>query len=877
MELEKINNQAVKMSYEHLQEKPIEHYINQFINNKIINKDKDPEVEEIIKIYWNLQDPNSYFNYFINPIQQSLTALFKENPNIIEKLYKCRSKFNEQTKRYTESVQAIVTFGRYNMFTTEFDNDADNPAVSDGKTGWNEKGGYVNKQFCLLFANKHSSFMESIVSPDDKRYATGLNKAFSELKKSSYLKLSSISSMFAPTMGTLESSAYVDGNDQYAHTSYKEKMERKNKNSQTYDICFGNMFNRTNDRINKFYDSKYMNQDEIERQNIDVSDIYSGLISKYGIIETHSLDKEKYREELDKYLKNAEFREDNPQLFTYTWNRFNSRYELLLNAFVDRAIMSIHQSMVDYLISIYENSFTIPQLMRYYCPGTMIKIDTPYGVPQCAMVLYTKYGSSRISRGNGLTVYIFNPNIVKTENILIHDYEGSNSTLTNNRFDFRDNTQKQNSIIPATEREYTINTIASPNRGDTIFKYFQPTHSVSLMTDDDVRNQFEYNKLRLSMMSKPVVKDLDGIYFTNTFLGSDATKNVPVESKGRVIVDCSVTKSIYSDYNPEELDLSKTFNDVITECTLESYKNNVVYPGLPFTKGGSTNKETFIVTSKDMYDDIRYLLSLPVTIPIFSLTNKMWALAKVNELAEPIYKDAAFNDLVLKDDIKKFILDISKYQNKNNFKDIIKGKESGSIFLLCGSPGCGKTLTAEAIAENLHRPLYKITAGELGTNNKDIDYNLDRILTQVVRWNAILLIDEADVYIEKRTDNNITRNAIVSIFLRQLEYYKGVLFLTTNRSDNIDPAFLSRVTQVFDYPELTDDERLIIWKNLMNYQDVKLDDQQASTLSKYKLNGRQIKNAIRAAIARALASKTKLTYALIIETLEIMTTINIQK
>ena len=51
----------------------------------------------------------------------------------------------------------------------------------------------------------------------------------------------------------------------------------------------------------------------------------------------------------------------------------------------------------------------------------------------------------------------------------------------------------------------------------------------------------------------------------------------------------------------------------------------------------------------------------------------------------------------------------------------------------------------------------------------------------VARWEAVLLLDEADVFLEARSTHDLERNKLVSIFLRVLEYYEGILFLTTNR------------------------------------------------------------------------------------------------
>ncbi len=80
------------------------------------------------------------------------------------------------------------------------------------------------------------------------------------------------------------------------------------------------------------------------------------------------------------------------------------------------------------------------------------------------------------------------------------------------------------------------------------------------------------------------------------------------------------------------------------------------------------------------------------------------------------WDDGAFDALVLGQKQKTLIhsLVLQHANNDNDFDDIIKGKGRGLIGLLSGTPGCGKTLTAEAVAEVTHKPLYTLSAGELG-------------------------------------------------------------------------------------------------------------------------------------------------------------------
>lgn len=143
--------------------------------------------------------------------------------------------------------------------------------------------------------------------------------------------------------------------------------------------------------------------------------------------------------------------------------------------------------------------------------------------------------------------------------------------------------------------------------------------------------------------------------------------------------------------------------------------------------------------------------------------------------------------------------------------DIIEGKTAGNVILCKGVPGVGKTLTAEIYSELIQRPLYLLHSGSLGTNAKDIEANLRVIFARAERWNCVLLLDEADVFIVTR-GNNIEQNAIVAEFLRTMEYFSGLLFMTTNRPSDIDEAIISRCAAIIEYQIPTPENAARIWQ-----------------------------------------------------------------
>ena len=72
-------------------------------------------------------------------------------------------------------------------------------------------------------------------------------------------------------------------------------------------------------------------------------------------------------------------------------------------------------------------------------------------------------------------------------------------------------------------------------------------------------------------------------------------------------------------------------------------------------------------------------------------------------------------------------------------------------------------------------------------------------------WNAILLLDEADVFLEQCSTQDLVRNGLVSVFLRKLEYCQAIMFMTTNRASQFDEAVLSRIHLMLRYENLGTD------------------------------------------------------------------------
>ncbi|KAI1172520.1 P-loop containing nucleoside triphosphate hydrolase protein [Nemania sp. FL0916] len=195
--------------------------------------------------------------------------------------------------------------------------------------------------------------------------------------------------------------------------------------------------------------------------------------------------------------------------------------------------------------------------------------------------------------------------------------------------------------------------------------------------------------------------------------------------------------------------------------------------------------------------------------------------------------------------------------------DLVVGKGKGLIMLFHGPPGLGKTSTAECLAAYAHKPLFPITAADIGTTPQEVEMSLQTIFGLSQRWECILLFDEADIILQARDRDNFGRNAIVTVFLRTLEYYSGILIMTTNRVGIVDEAFKSRIHVTLYFPKLDLESFLMIWQTALQRlrydKDIDIDEKRIMRFARevwkrskdHPMNGRDIQNTIQSAVALA--------------------------
>lgn len=195
----------------------------------------------------------------------------------------------------------------------------------------------------------------------------------------------------------------------------------------------------------------------------------------------------------------------------------------------------------------------------------------------------------------------------------------------------------------------------------------------------------------------------------------------------------------------------------------------------------------------------------PAFVEGYVLNSRVWAKLNLDSMTSIQNTGNNFDTLQIPQDHKDSLNALVNDHSSTRFGlDIVPGKGRGIIILLHGRPGVGKTATAEAMAADMGRPLYPITYADLGDKPSTIETNLKRIFRYGQRWNCVLLLDEADVFLMSRDKEDTNRNSIVSIFLRNFEWYPGITFLTTNRLEYFDEGVLDRVHLKLKYPKLSE-------------------------------------------------------------------------
>ncbi len=225
----------------------------------------------------------------------------------------------------------------------------------------------------------------------------------------------------------------------------------------------------------------------------------------------------------------------------------------------------------------------------------------------------------------------------------------------------------------------------------------------------------------------------------------------------------------------------------------------------------------------------------------------------------------SFEDVILSNQ-KKQAIEIALSQQKYHSlifetwgfaKKIPYGNSLTMLF--SGPPGTGKTMMAEAIAQNLGKKL--LVANYAQIQNMYVGETEKRIVATFKRakeLEGVLLWDEADaMFYSRDMASHSWEYRDVNVILQELERFQGVVILTTNRTVSLDQALERRISLkvTFELPGV--EQRKQIWKSLIPTEAPLSPNVDVSYLAeKYEVAGGTIKNAILHAARYAAYNKS---------------------
>ncbi|KAL9027204.1 MAG: hypothetical protein Q9196_004243 [Gyalolechia fulgens] len=222
------------------------------------------------------------------------------------------------------------------------------------------------------------------------------------------------------------------------------------------------------------------------------------------------------------------------------------------------------------------------------------------------------------------------------------------------------------------------------------------------------------------------------------------------------------------------------------------------------------------------YLEDRHYLLCPSIIRGFSLRDKQWETYDVDKLSDVKWEphDNALNDLVLEPHKKKQIkANCRSAQSRQESPDLLEGqlggKGAGTVILLHGPPGVGKTYTVGCVAKYTGQPLLSLSGCDMGST-RDLEQKVQHWLDLATAWDAIVLLDEADIFLTYRQKNDMDRNLLVSVFLQAIESFQGILFLATNRIGQLDIAINSRIDLDINFKKLEGESKEKLWQQFFD-------------------------------------------------------------
>ena len=252
--------------------------------------------------------------------------------------------------------------------------------------------------------------------------------------------------------------------------------------------------------------------------------------------------------------------------------------------------------------------------------------------------------------------------------------------------------------------------------------------------------------------------------------------------------------------------------------------------------------------------------------PTVTVSDVRWAARTMNRqvldtLATRVEGDASWAQLIVKDATSRELQLLEgrclhREQLASTFAGSMPGGMNRGVRALFEGPsGTGKTLAARVLATELGLDLYRVDlAAVVNKYIGETEKNLSRVLGRAEDLNVVLLLDEGDSLMTRRTEvksaNDRFANLETNYLLQRLEHYTGIVVVTTNAGQAIDSAFRRRMDAVvkFHLPDAL--ERWGLWQAHLPIGHEVDPSALEEIAQRYQLTGGQIRNVcVNAALA----------------------------
>ncbi|HST48346.1 ATP-binding protein [Jatrophihabitans sp.] len=231
----------------------------------------------------------------------------------------------------------------------------------------------------------------------------------------------------------------------------------------------------------------------------------------------------------------------------------------------------------------------------------------------------------------------------------------------------------------------------------------------------------------------------------------------------------------------------------------------------------------------------------------------------------PASQGPTFDDLVLPEHARRSLQQLvswARVRDQVTARGPLRAKGSGIAALFTGSPGTGKTLAANVIAEELSIDLFQVDLSAIVDKYiGETEKNLEKVFQSAEALDVVLFFDEADALFGSRSEVRDSRdryaNQEVAYLLQRMEQFDGITILATNLRGNLDQAFSRRMSFIVHFPDPDAATRRRLWQSHLG-QLPELDPEDPIDLDflaeSVELSGGDIRNIVLSAAYDAISA-----------------------